>query len=641
MHYNVYFDIAALALSITLLVHFLSKKNIMNASTRIFRLLLWMSAITCPLDIMTAVIKDHVLPDLLVYTLNGLYLITFISIPYLHFRYMATLVRKKRKWSFAKHFLTMLPLLIYVVLIVSSYYTHWIFYNDKETSYTHGPYYGILYLVAFIYMAMALYLTYKYRLRLTYSQMVPLVFYILGVSASIFFQMENPSILIMQFVSSLAVLLIYLSVENPRDYEDKDLGIYNRRGFIRLVSAAIDSDSHFSVITIRFNGYQSIRETLGAEKREQFMKEISDFVSVNIAPHHFCMLTDGMFAIFVKDQTRWKRRHGDIKTAEQIIDFIQTEFNSEIRFKGMEIVISASMYMLSYPEEIQSIEDILDTIDYANEHWLDHENGVIMHASEEILNRIHRDNKIELSMKRALANGGFEVYYQPIYSVSKKRFCSAEALLRLKDEEMGYISPDEFIPMAEKTGLIFELGEFVFHKVCEMMSRERIDKKGIDFIDINLSPIQCIEEGLHEKLLAIMDEHSISYDMVNLEITETATISSEEVLRHNIEPLLVNGVTFSLDDYGTGYSNISHVFSYPFHIIKIDKSMVWSAMADERAMRALRHTIAMIKDLDINIVAEGVETVEQADLLSKLGCGYLQGYYFSRPVPEKVFLGMI
>lgn len=639
--YNINFDIAALALSVTVLVHFLSKKNIMNRATKIFYLLLWLSFISCALDIVTAKMADYILSDFLVYLINSLYLVIFVSIPYFYFVYIITLVGKKRKWSIAQQLCFGACFYINVALIVTTYFTHWIFYNDPVTSYTHGPYHSIMYVFSFIYIAVALYLTAKYRLHLTYSQLIPIIFYTVGAIASIVLQVQHPNILILQLVGALSMLLMYLSVENPRDYEDKDLGVYNRRGFIRLVSAAIESEDSFSVITLRFNGYQSIRETLGAETRELFMKEIADFVSTNIAPHHLCLMSDGMFAIFVEEQSRWKRKNKNAKTAQQIIDFIQEQFNSAIRFRGMEMVVSVSLYMLSYPEDIQSIEDVLDTIDYANEHWNDRENGIVMHASEEILKQLRRNNKIELAMKRALANGGFEVYYQPIYSINKKRFCSAEALLRLKDEEMGFISPDEFIPMAERTGLIFEIGEFVFRKVCDMMSREKINEKGIEYIEINLSPVQCIEEDLHTKLLTIMDEYGIPYDMVNLEITETATISSEEVLRHNIEPLLVNGVTFSLDDYGTGYSNISNVISYPFHIIKIDKSMVWSAMDDERAMRALRHTVAMIKDLDINIVAEGVETLEQADLLGKLGCGYLQGYYFSKPVPEKDFVKMV
>ncbi len=639
--YNINFDLAALALSITVLVHFLSKKNIMNKPTKIFYLLLWLSFLTCSLDIITAKMSEKIMPDPVVYISNGAYLVSFVAIPYVYLFYIVTLVNKNHRLNKIECFFIGIPFYISALLIATTPYTHWIFYNDPVTSYTHGKYYSVLYIFALIYMIVSLYLTTKYRMRLTYSQLIPTIFYSVGVLACIILQIQYPNILILQYVGALSVLLMYLSVENPRDYEDKDLGSYNRRGFIRLVSAAIESEDAFSVITIRFNGYQSIRETLGAENRQLFMKEIADYISQNIAPHQLCSLTDGMFAIFVKNQPKWKKKWKNIKSTEDIINFIQEEFNSAVKFRGMEIVVSASLYTLSCPEEIQSIEDILDMIDYANDHWTEHEKGVVMHASEEIIQKIRRNNKIELIMKRALANRNFEVYYQPIYCVNKKRFCSAEALLRLKDEEMGFISPDEFIPIAEKTGLIFEIGEFVFHQVCGMMSKQKIWERGIEYIEINLSPVQCIEEDLHAKLFSIMDSYEIPYDRVNLEITETATISSEEVLRRNIEPLLANGVTFSLDDYGTGYSNLSNVISYPFHIIKIDKSMVWSAMDDERAMRALRHTVAMIKDLDINIVAEGVETIEQAKLLGNLGCGFLQGYYFSKPVSEKDFIKMI
>ena len=121
-----------------------------------------------------------------------------------------------------------------------------------------------------------------------------------------------------------------------------------------------------------------------------------------------------------------------------------------------------------------------------------------------------------------------------------------------------------------------------------------------------------------------------------MEVTETTI--ARDVLWNTMERMTVGGVTFSLDDYGTGYSNLANVLKYPFHIVKLDKSMVWYAMENEAAMRALRHTVAMIQDLDMHIVAEGVETEEQRDILREMGCEYLQGYYFSKPVPENNFL---
>jgi EAL domain-containing protein (putative c-di-GMP-specific phosphodiesterase class I) len=201
---------------------------------------------------------------------------------------------------------------------------------------------------------------------------------------------------------------------------------------------------------------------------------------------------------------------------------------------------------------------------------------------------------------------------------------------------MGYLNPEEFIPMAEKNGMILKIGEFVFRTVCQMMARERIWEKGIDYIEVNLSVVQCMQEDICEMLYGIMDEYEVPYSCINLEITET--VLSKDILWDTMERMVVGGVTFSLDDYGTGYSNLTNILKYPFHIVKLDKSMVWSAMEDERAMLALKHTVAMVLDLDMYIVAEGVETEEMVKTLTELGCEYLQGYYFSRPVCEADFL---
>lgn len=140
-------------------------------------------------------------------------------------------------------------------------------------------------------------------------------------------------------------------------------------------------------------------------------------------------------------------------------------------------------------------------------------------------------------------------------------------------------------------------------------------------------------------LYGIMDEYEIPYSCINLEITETTL--AKDILWNTMERMTVGGVTFSLDDYGTGYSNLTNILKYPFHIVKLDKSMVWYAMENECAMKALRHTVSMIQDLDMHIVAEGVETEEQLHILKDMGCEYLQGYYFSKPVPEREFLAKL
>ncbi len=632
MRYNIDFDVAAMVLAITTLVHFLTKKSIKNFQTKLFFGMLWISLVSDVMDIITVLVAETSVQGWVVYLVNILYLLSFNILPFLYYLYILSMVQNPNQWKLGRKIFAWMPICVVCTLILTTPWTKWIFYNDAETGYTHGQGMIVLYIIAFWYIFLALLFSMRYRARMTFGQRSSVYYYSIAVLCGIVLQVLFPKVLLLQFATALALLLVYLALENPKDYENKELGIYNRNGFIKLVSASVEKNERFSILGIRFNGYQSVRENLGVENSQQFMKQIVDYLAENIAPLELCWLAEGTFAVYTNEKT------GKL---DNVIRFIQEQFNSAIKFHGIDIIVSASLFQLDYPYDVQSLEDLLDTIDYETEHVQRKENGVVVRAGKDILLKLRRENHIQQLMKMALVENVFEVYYQPIYSVEKKQFHSAEALIRLRDEELGFISPEEFIPMAEKNGMIFEIGEFVFRNVCQMMSKMRLWELGIDFIEVNLSPVQCMEEGLHRKLMHIMDEYQLPYHCINLEITETAAASTEETLRHNINPLLEKGVTFSLDDYGTGYSNISNVITYPFYIIKLDKSMVWSALEDSKAMKALKHTIAMIKELNFHIVAEGVETLEQATLLGGLGCDYLQGYYFSKPVPEEQFLNML
>ena len=265
----------------------------------------------------------------------------------------------------------------------------------------------------------------------------------------------------------------------------------------------------------------------------------------------------------------------------------------------------------------------------------------VMVANAALLEERQRATLVLQILRRALAENRFSVYYQPIYSVETQRFTSAEALLRLYDDDLGFISPEEFVPIAEKNGLIIKIGEYVFREVCRFITDNRIWERGIDYIDVNLSPMQCLQDDLHERLISIMDEFKMDYGRISLEITETASILSGKILRQNMQKLIDNGMRFSLDDYGTGFANLTTVVEYPFTIVKLDKKMLWSAMKNDKAMTVLRQTIRMMKQLSLELIAEGVETEEQAQLLAYYGCDFFQGYYYAKPQNGESFLKLL
>ncbi len=252
--------------------------------------------------------------------------------------------------------------------------------------------------------------------------------------------------------------------------------------------------------------------------------------------------------------------------------------------------------------------------------------------------RRSRELEVERAISRALKHGGFSVCYQPIYSIKKDRFESAEALIRLYDKKLGYISPDEFIPIAEKNGTILQIGLYVFDEVCRFIKKQNLQTYGIDYVEINLSVVQCMQRELSKQLVRIMKYYQVRSEQINLEITESAVVEEPERLKENMRILCEEGIQFSLDDYGSGYSNMNAVVSLPLSYVKLDRSIVWSAFENSRAYIAMTSSIEMFKKMNLKVIAEGIETIEQSRRLSELGCDYLQGYYYSKPLPEGEFL---
>lgn len=254
-----------------------------------------------------------------------------------------------------------------------------------------------------------------------------------------------------------------------------------------------------------------------------------------------------------------------------------------------------------------------------------------------------RNQKMEAenALKWAVENDGFVVYYQPIYSISKGKISALEALVRIVDKDGKLFFPDTFIPVAEKNGMILKLGNCVLRKVCEFMRTKKLEQLGIEYVEVNLSAIQCMQVDLASQFLDIMAEQQIPPHRINLEITETAALTSQKILLRNMEQLMAVGTTFSLDDYGTGYSSLSYVLKLPVHFIKLDKDMVWSYFANPKSAVVLRYEVAMMHDLGLSIVAEGVEDENQYMAMKELGIDYIQGYYFSKPVPPDALLDLL
>lgn len=247
-----------------------------------------------------------------------------------------------------------------------------------------------------------------------------------------------------------------------------------------------------------------------------------------------------------------------------------------------------------------------------------------------------RRAQIEKAILRALDENNFEVYYQPVFSKFDE-LKAAEALVRLRDSECGEILPEEFIPIAIQMGKMNEIGLQVFEQVADFIHQNDMEALGINYVEVNVSLAECLEPDLPQNLMAILEAHNVPKGMINLQISEEALVGMHADLLHNMHAMNEEGVNFSLDDYGSSSITLAYIMTLPFQFVKIDKSVLWTAIENRSAMEAFRASVNTLKDFSVKIVVEGVETREMAEHLKRLGCDYLQGFYYAKPLNVKDF----
>lgn len=635
IHYN----ICAVILILIVSINFFKNQKFPSTSNYLFSILLLFSTVACISDVFAVLVSASVdkVSVSFVYFINTIYLASFNALSFLYYNYLISIAIGYKQLSKIHKITNTILFAIQFLLIITAPFTKLLFKIDSD-GYQRGPLFICLYAIATYFLLMSLITSIKYRKLLDKIQQISTIFFTLACTGAVIIQAYQPHILISNFFVSLSMLLMYMSLQNPESYSDKLTQTFNQKAFMDYTSILINAKKPFMVIAIELDEFKFVNETLGVENGDLLKKVMAQYFLRLYSNKNVFHIFASRFALILDSSYNF----------ESVLNNLKENFRSALEVNGIDMMLTPLICYIQYPENAHSTDNILDMIEFSllaaskNEGDLidptySSNNCIVVHANENMLAKKRRETAIDHIVKRAVHNNEFEVYYQPIYSTKLKQFISAEALIRLKDEELGSISPDEFIPIAEMNGTILQIGTIVFRAVCDLIKTKQLWNYGIQYIEVNLSVVQCMQEDLSKQLLAIMKEFGIPHSMINLEITETAAIHSTELLLSHMHRLIQRGFTFTLDDYGSGFSTTSYLIDFPFHLVKIDKSIVWAAMEDDKAGKILSHTASMIKSLDMGIVAEGVETKEQSHLLIDMGCDYLQGYYFSKPLPETDF----
>lgn len=433
--------------------------------------------------------------------------------------------------------------------------------------------------------------------------------------------------LVLGYACSIGMVVLYLKLENPETNLDRQSGLFNHSALVQYIRQLYSEDRDFSVLAVTFK--RSFQKNVATGKTEMVKMEIVEY---------FLGLSDTI--VFKNAEDEILLVFKDCAKAEKGLQTLFARFG-EGWGEDKRIHIRPSWIYIPDARILTNVEDMLYLIRDIRHNSKEFSENPFFRVDKENADEMYKKKRTEQMILEAMEKDWVEVFYQPIFSTKEQRFTSAEALVRIRDAEGEIVPPGVFIDVAEQNGMILKLGEMVFEKVCRFVKEHDIKQYGLHYIEINLSVVQCSYEQLAEDYIRIMEEYQVPSDFINLEITESASLDAKRILLGNMKSLMDYGVKFSLDDFGTGQSNLNYIVDMPVDIVKFDKDMINAYFENGKAKYVMDAAMHMVHGMDLEIVSEGIETKEQYEAMEELGISYIQGYYFSKPLCEQQFLEFI
>jgi len=534
---------------------------------------------------------------------------------------------------------TLVMIDVVVLLLNGSFIT--VFTVTDEVNYQRGPWESVFYLIACIFVLWVFLTLFRYRKYIDRRKMITLLFLFVNLFVALLIQALNSRLLVECYSIALSVLFFMVMERRSDNQVNPITGALKYTSFTDHMTKNLFSLKPISVIFIKIMNNNNLHMYLGLKGHNGFLsfvtKKCRDLCRSHGLDSDIYYMENGLYAVVCEGN--------DEDNVAAAAEEIMGSLSVENRFGKLTVIPDVRMCVVYCPHDIGEAQTLFSLSTNFHRTLPDTRN---VHYYRDFKDNMEYKvrNDLDEILRRAVENHGFEMYYQPIYSVKEKRYVAAEAMIRLNDPVYGQVSPVLFIPAAEINGYIHDIGEFVFDDVIRFISTLDMDDLGLRYIEMNLSASQCIEVDLVDKIRTLMFEHGVESRHVSFELTEAATDMNPEIVDMNIRKLHEFGVQIALDDYGTGYSNIKRTTGLPIDQVKLDKSFV-DMIDDPQMCIVIQDTIAMFKEMGKEVLVEGVEQEEVARKFSDLdadliqGCELMQGFYFCKPLPEKEFLSFI
>lgn len=382
-----------------------------------------------------------------------------------------------------------------------------------------------------------------------------------------------------------------------------------------------------AVVFVDLDNFKLINDTLGHHHGDELLKAVAEALKTEVRTYDLLSRFGGdEFVLLLFDLDSAERIHELLK---RLIDKLDQGFYLE----GDCYPVTASFGVSLYPTDGTTVGELMGNADAAMYQAKDKGKNNVCFYTADINDRLIRYQEVTAILQRAIANEGLQLFFQPQIDLKDGGIRGCEALLRCFDGRAQAISPSIFIPVAEKSGLINRIGEWVIQSACQQLKAWQGTRLGTLRIDINLSGKQLVNPHLADHILQMLLDHDLDPTQLGVELTENELFGGEEAQIRQLEQLKLAGVHISIDDFGTGHSSLSYLRKLPVSTLKIDMSFLHHALENASDLAIMQAIITVGHSLGLSVVVEGVETPEQHELVKSLGCDQAQGYLYARPMP--------
>lgn len=625
--------IAATVVCMVFMIYRYQKKYRNSKEYAVMSFLLWNVLLTGIIEATKIILAVYKVNNLILYQKIGSYLYflihTTLSPAFALYVLLINGAAKNRGKKF--FYILFSGLIVAEIFVLITPFTKCVFYyniQDGYITYNRGWAMIILYIIAVVYLAYSITYLFKSWSLLKHNFMNGYQYFIFLIIVGILIQLVSKAAFgeayeVEAFFESLALVGLILVVDCNDALIDDETKLRNGASYKLNIQLYHKYHYQYTIINIRFLNFDYYKRVLSSKTNDELVEYLKNSIISVVPKAEYYRFSNDTFVIVISKHPLCE------KWTKELV----RHFDKPLVFDNNELYLQTVISVAKAPNDVETLEEHIRIMDVKPKG--DKLVSVVMGES---LTFLKRHSLIDDAIRRAIKNKSFEVYYQPIWDKETNSIVCCEALCRLKDEFLGPISPGEFIPLAEETGSIISLGDIVIEKVCKDIAELNFRELGIQYVELNLSLYQLRDKNLKDSILEYLNQYNIPPSMLNLEITESKDLDASMGINAFIDSLIEKGFSFSLDDYGTAYSNLANVISVKYKNIKIDSSILWKSIKDFNTKQLLELTIKTFRNIGNNVVQEGVETEEQLNIVTNAGANLIQGYYFSKPLPRLEFV---